>query len=767
MKRTVIHFLMAAALCLGWNAFASRFFVYPPEMSLWSFLPPILAFMWGPAGIAGSVLGGFIIGLAGSSDIFNALFFACGNFLGSFLPYKLWHFFGTSHKEVVFSFYRKSLWKFVSVIFITATLTSLFFFFIASISDSPFLPFSSAGWNLTLWDWCFLRLLNDFTVAIFFGLPLFFILVIYGYPFYLPSSLQDTPTPKNYDLNPLMIIFLYAFFLGIFVLLDVSGIVFDIDRLDNWVQFVSEVLVVMDVTIFALMYVLMKYRKSVMTHLIIMELPTIFVTALLLGSIDFITLDGIIDAHVKNDLEKISVIYRERLAHTFSETIATTRSLSELAADGFGDLAKLQNDALYRKNYLTAMEKNFQPIVKNSPGCIGFYLILAKDFGGDGFIWTRNPKRWGTKLPPFSTDNLSCYNDRCHLLRERYLAALSEPYMCSANEKHMVSYVMPLREKDRFIGLVGLDVDFNYIIHEIQRMSVYANGLVCLLDKHGRIIYSSQPNGEEYLAQKGIYSTEVYLSSGVWLKIAAFSHDIYADRNNMLLHFVSMVLCVVIVISFFNIWLVKRGIRPLMIITEAARKIANGDLAVKLPKEPQNELGTLVKSIREMVEKLEIYVYRDKLTGLRNVASYTKKYEELEKEILSGTKNKYAVVLFDVNFLKRTNDTYGHDAGNELIRRTSSTICKIFAHSPVFRIGGDEFIAILENADYENREKLLKKFDEEIVKQSFDWEDTTIPVSVARGIGLYFAGEKYADVFKTADEEMYNHKASLKAMRTS
>ena len=68
--------------------------------------------------------------------------------------------------------------------------------------------------------------------------------------------------------------------------------------------------------------------------------------------------------------------------------------------------------------------------------------------------------------------------------------------------------------------------------------------------------------------------------------------------------------------------------------------------------------------------------------------------------------------MIDLNFLKVINDTYGHECGNAAIKRLCKLVCKIFAHSPVFRIGGDEFAVILRGSDYENIEKLVAEFNE-------------------------------------------------------
>ena len=87
-------------------------------------------------------------------------------------------------------------------------------------------------------------------------------------------------------------------------------------------------------------------------------------------------------------------------------------------------------------------------------------------------------------------------------------------------------------------------------------------------------------------------------------------------------------------------------------------------------------------------------------------------------------------------------------------------ICITFDHSPVFRIGGDEFVAVLMNSDYENRENLINYFNSEI-------EDNLKhgKVIVSAGVGIFdpVIDECFDDVFKRADEMMYLRKQELKS----
>ena len=120
----------------------------------------------------------------------------------------------------------------------------------------------------------------------------------------------------------------------------------------------------------------------------------------------------------------------------------------------------------------------------------------------------------------------------------------------------------------------------------------------------------------------------------------------------------------------------------------------------------------------------------------------------------------YAVLVADINMLKAANDKYGHDAGNQLIVKASKIICDVFKHSPVFRFGGDEFIVILENDDFERREELVRLMDKICSESTVAVTGGTIGVSIARGLETYSPAchESFEDVFSRADRKMYEHK---------
>ena len=154
---------------------------------------------------------------------------------------------------------------------------------------------------------------------------------------------------------------------------------------------------------------------------------------------------------------------------------------------------------------------------------------------------------------------------------------------------------------------------------------------------------------------------------------------------------------------------------------------------------------------------------RDELTGTKNKNAYHEAEQKLQEGIDAHAADSFAIVLCDINELKLINDTKGHKAGDNYIRRSCKMICTVFAHSPVFRIGGDEFVVILTGSDFTNREELFGTLKRRIGNNLNSGEG---PV-VAAGMAEYQSLEDRSveDVFERADTRMYEDKERLKAQK--
>ena len=154
--------------------------------------------------------------------------------------------------------------------------------------------------------------------------------------------------------------------------------------------------------------------------------------------------------------------------------------------------------------------------------------------------------------------------------------------------------------------------------------------------------------------------------------------------------------------------------------------------------------------------------YTDPLTGVKSKRAYLDIRKQLEQKIENNTIKEFAIAVFDVNGLKEVNDNFGHEVGDQHIIGACNLICTILKHSPVFRIGGDEFVAILEGVDFEERRSLISDFNSQIEENA---RNGKVVVSVGLSTFKQNAGATFASVFKQADENMYKRKAILKEMK--
>ena len=190
----------------------------------------------------------------------------------------------------------------------------------------------------------------------------------------------------------------------------------------------------------------------------------------------------------------------------------------------------------------------------------------------------------------------------------------------------------------------------------------------------------------------------------------------------------------------------------------------------------EHDVDTYIDNLVETREKLDYtrmeadymsdLARTDALTGIRNKLAYDQEATILQRELDEG-KTEFGIAIVDLNDLKKTNDLYGHDCGDVSLRQLSMITCTTFEHSPVFRIGGDEFAIILRGEDYQHIEELVETFVKRIrALQETDpsklkpWER----ISAAIGYAIFDAklDANVSAVFRRADEHMYENKKQMK-----
>ena len=192
------------------------------------------------------------------------------------------------------------------------------------------------------------------------------------------------------------------------------------------------------------------------------------------------------------------------------------------------------------------------------------------------------------------------------------------------------------------------------------------------------------------------------------------------------------------------------------------RKSSDGSHFIICVENIDDEIKKERQHLRELKTEKEL-ARRDELTGVKNKTAY----KELEASIQGNIDNglecaNFALVVCDSNNLKQINDTKGHAAGDEYIRDSAHILCDIFVHSPVFRVGGDEFVVYLRGNDYSTRLELMEKLQKQILEN----KKKDSGVILASGMSVYNpeSDKLVSDIFKRADQAMYENKKQLKSV---
>ncbi|MBR5357058.1 MAG: GGDEF domain-containing protein [Lachnospiraceae bacterium] len=186
----------------------------------------------------------------------------------------------------------------------------------------------------------------------------------------------------------------------------------------------------------------------------------------------------------------------------------------------------------------------------------------------------------------------------------------------------------------------------------------------------------------------------------------------------------------------------------------------NGEYLILYEKDIEGEIRREKQQISKLKTEKEL-ARRDELTGVKNKTAYKELAESAQGNIDNGLDYlTFALVVCDTNNLKMINDTYGHVAGDEYIKASAKLLCDIYKHSPVFRVGGDEFVVFLRGNVYAERQELLSKLRRKVLENKRNGEG----VILASGMSEYRpeSDKAVSDIFDRADKEMYEDKQRLK-----
>ena len=477
------------------------------------------------------------------------------------------------------------------------------------------------------------------------------------------------------------------------------------------------------------------------------------------------------------------------------------KSVAKVASYVEADLDGLEDEQLER--HMERVEAYFDIMASRTNGVLTYYYRIdptvsdkVKGFwytnlDGEGFVahevtditlydttdtsslvWFTVPKYEGVPVwqPPYITDNL---------------------------DVRVISYNVPIYWRGQFVGVVGIEIDYTTMAEQVDSIRLYSNGYAFLDDAQGVLFYhpridvATLTDETRLEVPDGIVSERTFLrysfngeekqaawlplSNGMRLNVTVPVYETEGEWQKLIGDILIVAAVVLVVSILISLLYTRRITRPLEQLTEAAEQVDKGNYDYTLDYDKDDEVGRLTSTFKRLASHMKDHIsnlnrqaYVDALTHVKNKGAFTTAIEQLQTQMDSGNgQMAFAIGMFDCDDLKLINDQYGHEKGDEYLKTASRVICRIFQHSPVFRIGGDEFSVILRNEDYQNREKLLREFEKSKAEITASTANRWEQVHLSMGIAVYDPQRDHvvADVVRRADEIMYENKRARKKTR--
>ena len=384
-------------------------------------------------------------------------------------------------------------------------------------------------------------------------------------------------------------------------------------------------------------------------------------------------------------------------------------------------------------------------------------------------VWFTVPKATGEGvwLPPYYTENLGA---------------------------RVVSYNVPVYWRDRFVGVIGIEIEYGMLKREVENISIFRTGYAFILDEDGNVFYHPQLDSaqlklettavdspEQFIGSnhiryvfEGVDKEAVWipLSNGMRLYVCAPVSEIDSGWEDMIRNIIIAMFGILVVSIIAMLRFMGRLTKPLGDLTEAARQVDAGNYDFSLEYDKDDEIGILTNTFRQLATNTREKITNarkmasiDPLTGVKNKHAFGQWEDEIDRRIREGKQEPFAVVVCDINNLKTANDLYGHKVGDTCIKNASARICGIFSHSPVFRVGGDEFMIILTGEDLLQRDKLMERIN--VLPRALS--KIRAGETVSAGMAVYDKDRHLSlmGVAEEADMAMYERKEFVKKALSS
>ena len=340
-------------------------------------------------------------------------------------------------------------------------------------------------------------------------------------------------------------------------------------------------------------------------------------------------------------------------------------------------------------------------------------------------------------------------------------------YVTENLDIRVISYNAPIYQDSRFIGVIGVEIDFSTMTDQVDSISLYDNGYAFVNDEDGKLIYHPRFHMAELDAKdkpeqpEGVIAEDTFfhysfqgieklavacpLSNGMRLTVCVPVSEINGSWHRLAGLILGLSVALLVLFVLLAMRISGQIVKPLGELTEAAAQVNEGNYDFVLEYKGNDEVGILTRAFSDLTRHLKVYVnylndmaYQDKLTSLRNKGAFDTFIRELQIRLLETDETiEYGIVILRCDGWEAVQNQYGAEKGNLLLKKASQVICHVFKHSPVFRTGTNEFSVVLEKNDYQMRDELISTLRQQAAGSCASEAEPWDQLHLMMGISIY------------------------------
>jgi diguanylate cyclase (GGDEF)-like protein len=534
--------------------------------------------------------------------------------------------------------------------------------------------------------------------------------------------------------------------------------------------------------------------KSIKTQIIVFALLATIIPSVTMGWLSYVQNREFLNEKIKQELRvatnqvsrELDLWLKDRLydLRVFSSSYVVLENLEKILREGS---AHLENVVAHRrlKDYLGSVREK---IVDYQELMILDLQAAVVATSSDRLTTVKLPKRWLERAQANKYSVRGAYWDE---ILQAAVIVIAQPIRTT---------------NERLLGVLVAKLNFQTISKILTKYARGEIGELYLITQDGFLLVSSHSLSAEFLETKLLHNTTLKLFSqegephaylgyhnqpvvGALKRISELGWGVVAEKQRakayvQIVRLRNLTLALVVALLFLiglTAYLLSLSlVRPLNRLTSGAGKVATGDLDVDVPVNSRSEVGYLTEVFNDMVARLRQgreelasinETLRQKNVELHEISitdSLTRLYnrkhlmETLDREVTRSERysHPFSLLIIDIDHFKKYNDTYGHLAGDEVLRRLASVFKETIRSSDyAARYGGEEFIIILPEISPEQGVEAAERIRRKVGEQRFEGDGEAIEVTISVGVASYPEnGEDAETVIRNADEALYEAK---------